>query len=51
MQAVDGTAYGVAGLFGTLLADSMISLTACTILGLLFWFARQLAPQAEASPT
>lgn len=41
MQAIDGNAYGLGGLAGTLAADGVLSLAASSSLGLLFWFAHK----------
>lgn len=37
MQAIDGQAYGVGGLSASYLADALISLAACALLGGLLW--------------
>ena len=47
MQAIDGAAYGVAGLSGSCLADGALTLTACAILAIVFWFAGQLEPDRQ----
>lgn len=44
MQMIDGNAYHLSGLAGTLLADAGISGAACLILGTLYWqFGRKVA--------
>ena len=44
MQAVDGQAYGLAGVTGSYLADALVSGGACVLLALLFWFLRKRIP-------
>jgi PAT family beta-lactamase induction signal transducer AmpG len=44
MQAIDGGAYGVAGVAGSLLADALISAGACALLGLALWTWRRRVP-------
>jgi PAT family beta-lactamase induction signal transducer AmpG len=41
MQAIDGQAYGYGGVAGSFLADGLLTLTACVLLGLALRFARR----------
>jgi PAT family beta-lactamase induction signal transducer AmpG len=44
MQAIDGSAYGLHGVAGSLAADALISAAACVLLGLMLWTWRKRVP-------
>ena len=48
MQYIDGQAYGLGGVNGSYLADSLISGLACAILALLLWSLRRSIPPIAA---
>ncbi len=49
MQYIDGQAYGLGGVNGSYLADSLISGAACGVLALLLWGLRRRIPPISAS--
>jgi PAT family beta-lactamase induction signal transducer AmpG len=46
MQVIDGQAYGLGGLAGSLAADALVSGAACLVLALLLWAFRRSIPPA-----
>ncbi len=49
MQIIDGRAYTAHGVTGSFLADAVVSLVACALLGLLLGFLRPASPSSTAA--